>query len=236
MDICVTSIVRNGMGYLDRYVAQVEALAREVEGRGAAFSLVMAEGDSTDGTDVWLNEYAKRAPFAVTVYHFPHGGPVFGSVNDKARWANIARTWNALYGQLGGGHVKPDDAVIYIEADLIWEPATMLALLAHVPGGRDAVSPMCFSSAHPTWFYDTWGHRGMAGDHFRNLPPPYHPSLEGWQPGTLVQISSAGSCMVMRGVVALRCHFSPTDAMLGHDIYRKGYELWLDPGQKVMHP
>jgi hypothetical protein len=216
------------MGYVERYMEQAGELARAIEGAGDTFYLVMAEGDSTDGTGAWLAEYIQRAPFAGAIFTLPHGGPVFGSENNPTRWRNIARTWNGLYSQLGQ-FVGPNDRVIYVETDLIWNVDTMLRLLNHVKGGLDAVSPMSF---HGSVFYDIWGYRGMDAWHFSGAPP-YHHSLNG---GELVQILSSGSCMVMSGQVALTCRFAEQDAMLGHSIYDNGFKLWLDPTLRVDHP
>ena len=228
MNVALTSIIRNGTRYVDRYMEQAEALARAIESGGDRFVLVMAEGDSTDGTMAWLAEYVQRAPFGMVVFSIPHGGPVFGSVNDPTRWRNIARTWNGLYAQLRQ-FVGTSDSVIYVEADLIWNVDTMLRLLYHVECGLDAVSPMSF---HGDVFYDLWGHVGMDGSRF-SAAPPYHPSING---GELVQIASAGSCMAMSGRVALTCRFAEQDAMLGHSIYANKLKLWLDPTLRVEHP
>jgi hypothetical protein len=107
----------------------------------------------------------------------------------------------------------------------------MLALLEdleQVP----AAAPMSMHQAG--FFYDTWGHRA-AGGRFLSTPP-YHPGLATLPAGNLFKLDSAGSCKVMRGEVAKRCRFSEEDAMLGHDIYAKGFSLWLDPALKVVHP
>lgn len=232
MHVIITSIVRNGMGYLDRYVSQVGALVASLERNGHTSAVIVAEGDSTDGSDQWLQDFMVRSPFSMTVYQFPHGGPAFGSVDNPTRWQNIARTWNALYGQLSV-RARGDDVIVYVEADLHWTVETMCRLIGHVEDGLLAVSPMCYLSNGV--FYDTWGHRGMDGVHFSHVSP-YHNSLVGVPNGGLVRISSAGSCMVMRGIVAMRCKFNEQDAMLGHDIYAQGYELWLDPTLKVIHP
>jgi hypothetical protein len=123
--------------------------------------------------------------------------------------------------------------VVYVEADLAWQTDAMLRLISHVKDGIPAVAPMSFMRGTSV-FYDTWGHRGMDGGGF-TAPRPYHASLEHAN-GGLVQIKSAGSCMVMRGSVALSCRFAEHDAMLGHAIYEQGFTLWLDPALRVDHP
>lgn len=234
MNIVVTSIVRNGTGYLSRYVMQVEGLARYYEERGDSFTLAVCEGDSTDDTVEWLQAARAAAPFEVLLCTHNHGGPVFGSVNDATRWRNIAATWNYLYATLAtGNYVRGRDVVVYVEADLVWTLETMQRLIQYVADGIPAVSPMSFLRGTSV-FYDTWGHRGMDYGSFSSAKP-YHKSLEGWESG-LVQIRSAGSCMVMRGEIARKCRFSLHDAMLGHSIYENDYTLWLDPALRVDHP
>ena len=223
----LTSIMRNACGYLDRYLAQVDALNPALAFEGHELWVRTAEGDSTD------DSFGRLAEEAMMRRHFgvikaDHGGPAFGSINNADRWRNIARTWNKLFHSI---HDEPFDVLIYVEADLIWEPATMLALLEDLET-VPAVAPM---SMHATgFFYDTWGYRA-GGRNFYSTAP-YHSALAALQPGELLQLDSAGSCKLMRGEVAKKCRFSETDAMLGHDIYAKGYSLWLNPALKVTHP
>lgn len=237
MEVAITSIVRNAMGYGDRYVAQVNDLAMALYlEEEHNLTVYVAEGDSSDGTWEWLEGWRESqretGDYTVRLLKADHGGPAFGSVDNAERWRNIARTWNKLYQYISVSPYRPD-AVIYVEADLIWRPETLQRLLKHL-SVVPAVAPL--SMHRPSgWFYDTWGHRAMDGSHFQNIPP-YHAILAGWKPGTLLPISSAGSCKVMRGEIVGRCWFSETDAMIGHDLYAKGYSLWLDPSLAVEHP
>lgn len=238
MEVAVTSIVRNAMGYIDRYVSQVNdlAMALYLEGEHNV-TVCMAEGDSVDGTWDWLQNWAvgqyETDDYEVRLVKADHGGPAFGSVDNAVRWQNIARTWNKLYQYIAFSDYRPD-AVIYVEADLIWRPETMQRLLRHL-AVVPAVAPMSMLRPPFGWFYDTWGHRAIDGSHFQNAPP-FHAILNDWRPGTLLQIWSAGSCMVMRGEIIGKCWFSETDAMIGHDLYAEGYSLWLDPSLSVEHP
>lgn len=223
-NVRVTSIVRDGMGYLPRYFDQLNWLAAELETRGYEMDTCVCEGDSKDGSWEYLTSLHELFP--LWLYKFDHTGPKFGSVSHPTRWQNIARTWNFLFEE-----IKHDefDALIYVEADLIWQPDTMLKLiddLKQVP----AVAPM---SMMGNIFYDTHGHRAD-GVNFTNWAP-FHQRLVG-NTGELIKLDSAGSCKVMRAEVAKSCRFSEVDAMLGHDIYAKGYSLWLDPCVKVEHP
>ncbi len=232
MIVQIGSIVRDASEYLNRYFTQVQELQRALFARGDSVQVAIAEGDSVD--DTWdmlrmhqaLEEYVHVTPPRLIKYDL--AGQKFGSVNVPQRWANIARTWNMLLDEIQN---EPFDVFIYVEADLIWQPETMLALIADL-AYVDAVAPM---SMHQSgYFYDTWGHRA-GGLNFSNNPP-YHPRLPDVKPGQLMQLDSAGSCKVMRAKVARQCRLAESDAMMGHDIYKNGFSLWLDPEQKVIHP
>lgn len=231
MIVLMASIVRNADGYLDRYLHQAERLRLLLAELGHTLVLRVAEGDSEDET--WARLLlAQRDTPGMMVYQFAHGGPAFGSIDDPTRWANIARTWNRLLDA-----VKEDDfdALIYVEADLLWEPLTMWRLLQRLNETSrpvDIVAPMSMHMAG--FFYDTWGYR-VAGQRF-GPNPPYYPALATLAPGEMLRIDSAGSCQAMRDEVARRCRLSEADAMIGHDVAAKGFCMWLDPSLAVFHP
>jgi hypothetical protein len=231
MNIVLASIFRNSSSYLDRYFSQITELRRRLAERGHTLRFAWAEGDSEDDTfqrlAVHLNGMDKRS----MLIQVNHGGPMFGSIDNDQRWRNISKVCNELLGLIDW----QDDFVVYIESDLLWTAETILALLDHVQYfGIDAVAPMCFHLPTGT-FYDTWGHR-KNGVRF-DAHSPYHQEL---QPGmSLTPIDSAGSCIVMRGVVAQQARFDPPELGIvgfGNTIRKLGFHLWLDPGQRVFHP
>lgn len=228
MNVVIASIVRNGINYLPRHFEQMGTLRDLLGMRGDSLRYAITVGEGDDGSYEWIA--AGRGDVPGDVWQHENSGPVFGSVNDPVRWMNIARTWNGMFDRIADWEY---DALIYVEADLIWHPAIMLQLLNHlaiVP----AVAPMSMMAGREGIFYDTWGHRAH-GRHFTNNPP-YHPALCEVGPDELIQIDSAGSCKVMRREVTQKCRFSESDAMLGHSIYEQGYSLWLDPSVAVYHP
>lgn len=227
MVIVLASIMRDATPYLDRYMAQVDELRQALAQRGDTLINVVCEGDSKDDTWAHLLNYYQSVKDGFRFFNFSHGGEKFGSVDHPTRWQNIARTWNHLLNRISDLEF---DAFIYIESDLFFSSDTMLKLLKHLDD-VPAVAPMSMLS--DTVFYDTWGHRAN-GSHFQNNQP-YHPVLVDWTDG-LIQLDSAGSCKVMRAEVAKSCRLSEQDAMMGHDIYKNGYSLWLDPTLKIQHP
>ncbi len=231
MHIALASMFRNSTPYLDRYFDQVSRLHRVVRGQGHSFRVLWAEGDSADRT--WERLQGMARAYVADCFQRAHGGPVYGSVDDAQRWRQISFVCNALLER-----VQPeDDALIYVESDLIWEPETMLALLEQLRE-LDAVAPMCFH--REGFFYDTWGYRSGG---VRFAPgAPHHPMLLELVPGPARRrypLDSAGSCLVMRGAVARAARFDPPEQGIvgfGLDLHAKGYHLWLDPCQKVVHP
>jgi acetyltransferase-like isoleucine patch superfamily enzyme len=94
---------------------------------------------------------------------------------------------------------ETDDVLVYVESDLIWNAGTVLQLIGdlQIPS-VDVVAPLVFAGES---FYDIWGFRGMDGERF-SPAAPYHSSLAAGGVETLAEISSAGSCLVMKGAVA----------------------------------
>lgn len=173
--VTVASMFRDSVDYLDRYFAQVDGLREYMDVR-----LVLAEGDSVDGT------YAALAARGCEIVKVDHGGDRYGSVDHPARWQNIAKVMRRLLGAV----TDPGDAFIYVEPDLVWEPAVLARLvvdLEEVP----AVAPLCLTS-NDVRYYDVWGYR-KDGAKFTS-DPPYHPGLT----GGLVPIDSCGSCFALR--------------------------------------
>jgi hypothetical protein len=98
-----------------------------------------------------------------------------------------------------GAVEKADDVVVYVESDLVWTPHDVGSLIDIAFERRedfDVVAPLVFAGEA---FYDIWGFRGTDGERFGPFAP-YHPSLERGE--AIVEIGSAGSCLVMAGKIA----------------------------------
>lgn len=207
--ITVCSIFRNSETYLDRYFAQIDALRKHVKVR-----LVGTWGDSTDDTAALLHKHG-----GIEIEAFHHGGPNFGSVDNPARWDQIARVVCRTLDRVG----DPGDALVWVESDLIWDPDTILRLLddlARVP----AAAPQVLADGSDRW-YDTWGYR-QGGRLFSGFPPYWTDPAD---PETgLVKIDSSGSCFATRG--------DEWQTWSGHWPYTAGGDLWLDPALTVRHP
>lgn len=214
------SIFRNSISYVDRYVEQVNAFRWSLDDPDS-LEVVVAEGDSDDGTFTFLDNCDEID----RVLKIDHGGPRFNSVDNPQRWGQIAFVYNALLDEL-----DPDGPVILVESDLIWQPQTMLGLLKHLGVGIDAVAPL---SVKGDRFYDTWGHRWPDGTCFTsNLDQIV-------TDGKLLRpLASAGSCIVMKEEVARKARFGAEDGIVGfcNDMHRLGFTLYLDDREQVRHP
>lgn len=211
----VASAFRNSENYVERYFAQINELRTHLP-----VQLRIAEGDSTDDTYAAIESHLQDGD---ELYQIAHGGQPYGSVDTPARWGQIAYVWNTLFDK-----IVPAGPLVLVEADLIWQPETLLRLVANLDV-VDACAPMSMCGAR---FYDTWGFRGLDGQMFYG-GPPYHPSVAG-----LTEIGSAGSCIAMREAVYDVCRFGATDGIVGFgaDIRKRGFHLYVDPSLSVEHP
>lgn len=232
MNVTLCSAFRNSTPYLRRYFEQVARLGNLLDGH---LHVIWCEGDSTDRTYnalVAVSSFGKaQGCYTTDVFQHSHGGPDHGSVVNAERFANMAKVWNEIWRRI------PDDAdaVVFVESDLIWEPATIIALLddlAIVP----AVAPKIIlrrEGYHPEFWYDNWGF-WRNGVQIRTMPPYF---AELTPDGDLLELDSAGSCLVMRGDVARRVSWPPEDVIRGvcRQIREGGDSVWLDAMQKVIH-
>lgn len=227
--VVVGSAFRNAGGLIPRYFQQINRL-RDQLGPGSSVRVIAAEGDSRDRTRKLLAEQA-----ATTIVDTTHGGPHFGSTEQPERMRTLSRVGNAIFDA-----VDPDeDILVYVESDLIWEASTIELLIQMVEAklyGFDVIAPLIFAGE---MFYDVWGFRGMDGERFSPLYP-YHSSLHNG--GTLtdkpVEISSAGSCLVMRGHVARACRIRNDYCLVGwcEDARQQGYRIGVTTSARVDHP
>jgi hypothetical protein len=221
--IVVASIFRNAAHYVNRYFEQIERLRDDYRVR-----LVIAEGDSDDDTYELLDKHLLDND---TLLKVDHGGPVFGSVDNPQRWAQIAYVCNEVLRHLD---MKDDEKLIYVESDLLWPVDTMHYLIHDL----DTVGAVAAMSLHPSTgrFYDIWGHVGMDGERFTPTPP-FHPSIADVKSGRLALIQSAGSCIAVRGeIVNKGVEFSNEDCIRGFcRTIRDHTPLFLDPDAVVFH-
>jgi len=166
------------------------------------------------------------------VFKREHGGPVFGSVDSPIRFRQMSWVQDGVMERI----TPEDDVLIYVEADLIWQPETMLKLLEHLEKpGVDLVYPMGWYQGRN---YDMWAFRGLDGIPF-GLYPPFHTCMFEESTNGLYPLSSSGSCIVMKSEVARNCRFDPPEMAIvgfGWNARSKGYKIWFDPNLRIEHP
>lgn len=227
LNVTLCSAFRNASSYIDRYLNQVIALDLALLGRGDTFSCIWGEGDSTDDTLHALMFYNN---IRCTIVDVTHNGPLFGSIVHPQRFKQLAGVCNKIWEKI------PEDAdvVIWAESDLQWDAATMLRLiddLAFAP----CIAPMIMEKSTGGW-YDVWAYR-RNGVHFTKQAP-YHPDIEySVTLGQLLQLDSAGSCLVMNGELARRLTWPEESVIVGicAGVYEHGGSVHLDPTVTVKH-
>jgi len=225
MNIVVGSLWRDSSRNVPRYVGQVDALKRHV-GTGHHVRVIAAEGDSTDGTAQML----LRQLWDLQLVDVSNGEPRYGSTEQPERMAALSKIGNSIFFS-----VRPDDDVlVYVESDLIWDPHTIGSLIDAAMEQKDdfdVFAPLVFAGKD---FYDVWGFRGMDGQRFAPFAP-YHSSL---RPTGFTEVSSVGSCLVMRRRVAVTVHPMVSNALVewcgNARAQRFHIAVWAD--FKVRHP
>ncbi len=232
MRFCVASAFRNSAGQqITRWMDQVINLRRVLRQKHFCYLRAIAvEGDSKDATKAQLESLSAKmaGQFELEIVTCNHGGPIYGSIESPQRMEALSKVGNAIFDSVRDN----DDILVYVESDLIWDGVTISALIDHViEGESDIVSPLIFAGEN---FYDIYAFRGLDGVRLSPFPP-YHVSLK---PIGLTEVSSAGSCLVMRGEIARKVRIVNHDALIGWcaEARRQGYKISVDPNLSIRHP
>jgi len=179
--ITFASIMRDSMTYIERYFAQIEAVAKHFK----QVFIVIVEGDSTDGTKEYLAEKPNELPsnMRLNVITYDLGGEKFGSVANPTRWSKLEACWNRAI-----ENIQPTQYVACVESDLIWNWGALQECLHHL-NDYDVVFPMLYGQDH---FYDTNGFRLPDGRRFNGQ----HPIIPDWNGVRFVRIQTGGGLIV----------------------------------------
>lgn len=227
MNIAVGSAFRNSAGRLPGYFKQIQELQRFSRD---TIRVIAAEGDSTDGTREALFTAAKKYDVSVDVRACDHKGPVFGSTEAPERMAALSKVGNTIL----DGVRDADEVLVYVESDLIWDAITIWLLCQHAyerTGDFNVFAPMPFAGQN---FYDVWAFRGLDGQRFAPFSP-YHSQLA---PKKLMEVSSVGSCLVMRTDVVRSGARMKTGALVEFcaEVRKRGFRIAVVPELRVKHP
>lgn len=232
MRFAIASAFRNAAGVqITRWMDQVISLRRELRQKHFCYLRAVAvEGDSQDATRAQLEALSSKiaGQFELEIVTCNHGGPVYGSTESPQRMEALSKVGNAIFNSVRDS----DDILVYVESDLIWDGATISGLIDRVIAGEsDIISPLIFAGDN---FYDVYAYRGLDGQRFAPFPP-YHSSLKSIG---LTEVSSVGSCLVMRGEIARKVRIVNGDALVGwcEQARLQGYKIAVDPKLSIRHP
>jgi len=234
MNIAIGSAFRSSTHYLPRYFSQVSQLKQLVAGKHSV-RVIAVEGDSQDDTRNALCRFAGTFGVNIEVRVFNHGQPWFGSTEAPERMYHLSGVGNAIL----DGVKAEDDVLVYVESDLLWDAPTIATLVecAHVQWrGYDIVSPLIFAGE---CFYDVYAFRGLDGERFAPFKP-YHKSMHEY---FWTEVSSVGSCLVMRADVARGTEHKQAIRMVRGALPEfctnarlEGYRIGVNPLLRVHHP
>jgi hypothetical protein len=230
VNVVIGSAFRNAAGrQMSNYVRQLELLRKRLNSYGHTLSWIAAEGDSHDNTRIELQRYAAQLPIELRLAVREHGLGWFGSVETAERMKALSYVGNGILESVR----DEDDVLVYVESDLMWT-ATTIAALVDTLTVCDVVSPLVFAGNN---FYDVWAFRGLDGERFAPFHP-YHQSIAEGGVATLIEVSSVGSCLVMRGEVARKCRIRDGGALVSfcHDVRCHGYKIFVNPTLRIDHP
>lgn len=221
--LAIVCMIRTGESYLPDFIARVHALAAE-----RPLRVIVGENDSRDESKAVLANWAKQAPYQVTVLECGDNSNHYPSVDIPERWASIAGVMNRVLDEV----TEDDDHVMYVDADLVWGAAMVGRLLDRlVPDEVDVVAPL---TLHPSGRpYDIWGTRRY-GERIQRIQPWFERvTCRG-----LVDVDSAACFNVMDAHWARIARFGETNANVGwHDEMRaKGAHIFVDFEETVLHP
>lgn len=247
MNTAVVSAFRNSsLGHVRRWASQCASLRAHLRTlHYCAVHVSAIEGDSSDNgaTVKYLREECAHNNLAHNITHLNHGRPHYGSVEHPDRMSSLSKVNTAMLDSIAVN----DDVVVYVESDLVWDAATIGQLISLLLSQTkfQVVAPMVFAG---DLFYDVWGHRGLDGERFSPFPP-YHSSLarrdsaryftsDPNHSDDLLEVSSAGSCLIMRGDVARTVRITDNGALVGwcKSARDLGHRIAVAPELVVRHP
>jgi len=237
MNVAIISFFRNSAarGQVQRYFQQLHAL-RSAAPATMRFRLIAVEGDSADNTQAELLAYARGLGLLNEGFDLvsrSHGKREWGSTEEHERMEALSWVGNG-----GLERVRPsDDYVIYVESDLIWRPETMLRTLTMLQKTSndkpifDVFGIMPFAADA---FYDIYAFRHLDGTRFG----PFAPYSRDFVLDGINEVSSVGSCLVMRAEVARNVRIPGAEVLVGfcRIAREQGYRIWVDARERIQHP
>lgn len=237
-NICILTPMRNASKHLKLYFKQLGALIQTMP--DCHFRLVVAEGDSTDGTRERVHKYAVDMNIDYTLVDTTHGMQYFRSVEDPRRLKMMSDVMNAALEQVRDS----DDIVVWIMADIEYSTGVLDDMIRETIAARNEIIDDYDTANATAWpvysilapltlapdgsFWDTWGYR-TKGERFS-------PRFNGQGCARRAQIDSAGSCLVMPACLAKTYRATDLEAVSFCNAVREnGHKIVLCSDLYVRH-
>lgn len=224
-NLTILSIMRDSLGYFDRYLAQVNDAFSHFE----RCHLILCEGDSVDGTKARLAQIADAADTTVngdvTVTTLDQGNPLMGHADHPRRWFALENAWNENL-----KHLEPTQYAVCVESDLIWAWPVLDKMIKRLDAGDgDVLCPLLMrdTPASGLYFFDTNAFR-LHGQNFANYPP-YHAELVA---DRLLTLDTGGGMLVTRGETLAKATWK--DKCVLH--WPDGARVVCDTAERIYHP
>jgi hypothetical protein len=176
--INICSALKQGSTYEKSFFCQVKALTEK--GYEIGVVVVVVDGETISSATLLAAQSDQRVCF---VFEGPRGAPTCFMQERAVSWARACNM--ALEQSLK----TPSEFTLWVESDLSF-PCDLIELL--MEPNQDVVAPIVMLGAN---FYDSWGFRDLAGKCITTLA-----ELQALRrgPGPLTELSSVGSCLLLR--------------------------------------
>jgi len=231
VNIAVLSAFRDcSWKHITRYFHQVRSLQDYLPHDNITCYAV--EGDSINDTAGMIQSAAKSHLISLSLSHYHHGYPNWGSVESSERMSALTGVMKALMSSVDP---KDEDVCLYVESDLIWEAdtASRLIRLATYHERFNVFAPLIMAGEN---FYDVWAFRDIDGNRFG----PFHPFCKYLNEyfDLLLEVNSVGSCLAFRSSLAHNVNVEGEECLVSwcNSARKQGYRIAVDPTLIVRHP
>lgn len=237
--VIVITPFRNTARNLDRYFSQLKSLSDLLAESYTQLFLIALEGDSIDRTKDIIQAKSEYHSIPLTLIDVSHGQMSWKSVEDVRRLEAMSSIMNRGLEE-ASKIVSEDgsDVVVWLMSDIEYNAESLAEMIEDVgtkaEGVDDIYAPVVLVSGTER-FYDTWAYRHK-GERFKQTYP-YFDGFDAPDSGHhIFEITSAGTCLVMRAEVAKQCRANKDEAVsFCQDARDKGYRIWLAKYCNVYH-
>lgn len=234
--VIIITPFRNAAKNLDRYFSQLKSLSDLLAESYTQLSLIALEGDSIDRTKEIIQEQADKHNIPCTLLDVSHGQMAWKSIEDPRRLEAMSRIMNVGLEEASKVIASDNDVVVWLMSDVEYNPESIVNLIDEIGPEEvdDIYAPVVLVSGTER-FYDTWAYRHN-GERFKQTYPYFEGFDSPESDHNVFEISSAGTCLIMRAEVAKNCRADKEEAVsFCQDAREKGYRIWLAKYCNVYH-